>query len=248
MTSQAAPHEITAAAHRGLSHANPLSIGHMKRLVDMAAARRPFTALEIGCGPGSFAVALAERVPVNVTALETNPLFLARVGEIVAAKHLRGSVRFLETDAAHYRGDSVDLAVCIGASQAFGTPREALARLATMIRLGGTLIFAELMWAAEPPAEFLEFMGATPDSYWNMKEAAYEFAAVGLSITAELRASAESWRRYEDAVRRGRLALAATLPREQGQSLRDRAEAWHRAYLRYGRHCLGFAAYVAQHP
>lgn len=183
---------VSAAAHARLPHANPLTVEQMSDLVTKALARAPQTALEIGCGPGTFCTELARRGPVQVTALDPNASFLARAKERAASHPLQGTVTFYEQEAATYKGPSVDLVVCIGASQAFGQPREAVRKATRLLVPGGTLIFADIVWSAAPPAEFLGFLGVAQDLYWLRTEAEAVFAAAGLTIEAELQASADS--------------------------------------------------------
>ena len=240
------PQQLTAAAHARLPHANPLSVEQMNRLVSLALASRPRTALEIGCGPGTFSIALAEQGHLDVTAIDINPTFLDRARHAAAQRVLMGTVSFEQRPASDYRGPEVDLVVCIGSSQALGTPRAAIGRAASLLRPGGTLVFADLIWSSPPPSEFLEFLGCTDDLYWTTETSTAVFARANLGVVAELQASRASWREYEQAVRQGRLALADSLPSEQAQTVRSKAETWFQAYEQYGQHCLGFAACVAR--
>lgn len=52
----------SAAAHRDIPHANPLSAAQLESLAKLVAASEPSTALEIGCGCFGFTahVALAK--------------------------------------------------------------------------------------------------------------------------------------------------------------------------------------------
>ena len=239
------PQQLTAAAHAVLPHANPLSVEQMNRLVSLALYSRPRTALEIGCGPGTFSIALAEQSDLDVTAIDINPYFLDRARLAAAQRALIGTVTFEQRSASDYEGPEVDLVVCIGSSQALGTPCEAVSRAASLLRPDGTLVFADLIWSSPPPDRFLEFLGYTEDLYWTTETSTAIFAQANLKVTAEFQASRVSWQEYEQAVRQGRLALADSLPSEQAQPVRSRAETWFQAYEQYGQHCLGFAAYVA---
>lgn len=237
--------QLSAAAHATLPHANPLSIGQMNRLVALALASRPRSAVEIGCGPGSFAVALAEQIKLDVTAIDSNPYFLDRARLLASQKKLVGTVTFELRSASEYAGPEVDLVVCIGSSQALGTPRQAINRAGRLLRAGGMLILAELIWSSPPPAKFLEFLGTTADHYWPEGSATSVFAQADYRLIEQSHASRASWLEYERAILAGRLALAETLPPDQAQAVRSRAELWFRRFEEHGQHCLGFAAYVA---
>lgn len=238
--------QISAVAHEALPHANPLSVEQMGQLVELAIAKHPRTALDIGCGPGAFSLGLAQRAAIQITALDINPYFLARAREAASRKPLMGVVSFEHMQANEYHGEPVDLVACIGSSHALGTPREAVMRAAGNLRPGGSLIFADLVWTMPPPAEFLAFLDISDDLYWHADDSAAVFAAAGLVVTAEVRASSDSWNAYERTILGARQALAHTLTKEQEDTLRLRAENWFEAYERYGQHCLGFAAYVTE--
>lgn len=237
--------QLSAAAHATLPHANPLSVGQMNSLVGLALGSRPRSAIEIGCGPGTFALALADQTDIAVTAIDINPYFLDRARLAAAQKARAGTVGFELRPASEYEGPEVDLVVCIGSSQALGTPREAINRAGRMLRAGGTLVFAELIWSSPPPDHFLEFLGASVDHYWSADTAASVFTQANYHLTEQLHASRASWLEYEQAVLAGRLALAETLPPQQALSVRSKAELWFQSFMKHGQHCLGFAAYVA---
>ena len=240
--------QLSAAAHKAMPHANPLSVAQMNRLVEIAVAHAPHKALEVGCGPGSFAIALAKDVPVAVTALDINEDFLARARTAAGAESIKGSIYFHNRDAATFSGELFDLVVCIGSSQAFGTPAQAVAYLSTLLRDGGLLIFADLNWSSAPPQEFLSVLGVPEDFYWSKREEMAPFVAAGLSLHHTLRASPESWQSYEEGILTGRMTFAKTLPPAQAEQVRHRAFSWFSAFEKHGCSCLGFDAYVAQKP
>lgn len=236
---------ISAQAHEALPHANPLTVAQMEALIERAARGNPGTVLEIGCGPGSFAIGVATLCEAYVTALDTNLLFLTRARRAAAHRALRGTLTFELRPAAEHDGRLSEVVACLGASQAFGTPREALRRVAALVPPGGRVLFAELTWVAPPPPSFLEFLGVEASFYWSPEEAAEIFDDAGLALEEEWHASRAAWDDYETAVRDGRLACAATLPPNEADTLRARAEDWFRRYETEGRHCLGFTAWSA---
>ena len=56
---------------------------------------------------------------------------------------------------------SFDLALCFGASQAFGRFEQALAALAALVRPGGQVLMADPYWRKEPASDFLAFLIST---------------------------------------------------------------------------------------
>lgn len=240
-------HQVTAAAHQRIPHANPLSEAQMMELADWAVRWQPSTAIDIGCGPGSFSVALAARASVSIRAIDLNAAFLERGKSTARTTLLVGNIEFLERPLQEDEGEPFDLVVCIGSSGAVGSPRDALHRCKELLAPGGTLVFAELAWTTQPAEEFVSFLGIESAFYWLQSEGQQVFAQCGLSLHYQCEASASSWEDYERAVLEGRLKLAASLSADVAESLRSRACSWHRSFEQYGRLCFGFNAYVARH-
>jgi cyclopropane fatty-acyl-phospholipid synthase-like methyltransferase len=201
--------------------------------------------LDIGCGPGAFSINLARRCSAVITAIDVNAEFLERAQRDVLRHRLVGSIDFRNEAARNYTAKRFDAIVCIGSSQAFGSPSEALQICSSMLDTNGTLVFADLVWAAPPCVEFLKFLGIERSYYWRESEPALQFDQAGLVINRQELATRSSWRTYEDAVLRGRLAFAEGRESSEAEQVRSSAQAWASAYDQYGQHCLGFAAYVA---
>ena len=240
-------HHVSAAAHESVPHANPLSVTQMAELADWATRRQPSGAIDIGCGPGSFSVALASRTSVNVRAIDLNPAFIERGKSTARGAILAGKIEFLERALQEDEGGPFDLVVCIGSSGAMGTPREALLRCKRLLAFNGTLVFAELVWTTQPSEEFLAFLGIDSAYYWLQSGGEQVFAQRGLSLDHQCEASRESWEKYELAVLDGRLKLAASLADDAGESVRSRARVWYANFEKHGRLHFGFNAYVARH-
>ena len=237
---------VSAAAHEFLPHANPLSVAQMGALVALVADRCPSTAIDIGCGPGSFSIDLASRVPVSVRAVDSNRAFLARARADAGKTDLVGRIEFIERPLSDHEVGLFDVVVCIGSSGAIGTPRLAIQRCKQLLTPTGTLVFAELVWVKKPPQEFLDFLGVDESSYWSREDGKGVLERCGLTVHQQVEASDESWRIYEDAVLAGRLRFAETLVRDDSEVVRNQAEAWSTMYELHGSSCLGFVAYVAQ--
>jgi SAM-dependent methyltransferase len=237
--------QLSSEAHKHLSHANPLSVDQMHHLLEAVLARQPQTALEVGCGAGEFAIELAKRQNMQVVALDTNPYALARAAAAASATPLLGTVEFRQSPALEYSGAPVDLLVCIGASHAFGAPRQALQTLRSLLKPTGTLVFAELNWATKPSADFLNFLQASEEDYWAVEDGENAFAEAGLQVELAIVASADAWRSYETGLLNGKLEFAKSLPTDRAAEIVEAATTWYRAYEAHGRHFLGFSAYVA---
>lgn len=236
---------MSAAAHRDLPHANPLSTPQFDALVETIAQDLPRNVLDIGCGWGSFAIALAEVCDAAILGIDINSDFLSRATSMSAKRTLIGQIDFREASAAELSRERFDAVVCIGAAQAFGTPLQAIEHCTALLTDAGVLLFAELVWAAEPPREFLDFLGIERSMYWRIEDAERVFERAGLVIRQQEVTSAPSWQAYEDGIHRGRLRFAEKLSASEAAEVRARAANWTSAWQRWGQHCLGFVAYIA---
>jgi cyclopropane fatty-acyl-phospholipid synthase-like methyltransferase len=239
--------QVSAAAHENVPHANPLSATQMAELADWAIRWKPSTAIDIGCGPGSFSAAIAARTSVSIRAIDPNAAFLERGKLTARSTSLVGHIDFVERPLQEHEGEPFDLVVCIGSSGAVGSPREALQRCKRLLALNGTLVFAELVWTTQPSEEFLSFLGIEGGYYWLQSDGEQVFAQCGLSVHHQCAASTSSWETYERAVLDGRLKFAASLAADAAESVRSRARAWYGNYEKHGRLYFGFNAYVARH-
>ena len=118
--------------------------------------RRPWTSV---AGPARLRWAWRHAQPVSVRAIDVNPAFLVRGRATAGSTRLIGTTTFLERPLLDDEGGPFDVVVCIGSSGAVGSPREALHRCKTLMAPNGVLVFAELVWAAEPTEEFVAFLG-----------------------------------------------------------------------------------------
>jgi len=194
---------------------------------------------------GSIAFALAQLCETSILAVDINAEFLARAASLAADRTLLGQVEFRAVAADELADERHDAIVCVGASQAFGTPLEALARCSAMMNPDGTLLFADMVWTAEPTQEFVEFLGTERSTFWLQSDADAAFATAGLRIRQQEVTSASSWQAYEDAIHRGRLRFADTLDAAEADEVPSRAAKWSAAWERWGKHCLGFVGYIA---
>lgn len=240
-------HQVSAAAHASLPHANPLSLSQMTALAQWAVSHHPTTAIDIGCGPGSFAVALATLAPVSVRAIDPNSIFIERGRLLAQSCALVGDIEFLARPLQDDEETKFDLVACIGSSESVGGARQALQYCKTLLNSNGLIVFGELVWMAVPPQEFLSFLGVGRDYYWSQSDSEQVFSELGLSLIHQCDASPSSWGHYERAVLDGRLKLASTLDALAADLLCTRAITWYDHFEKYGKFCLGFTAYVAQH-
>jgi ubiquinone/menaquinone biosynthesis C-methylase UbiE len=105
-------------------------------LVEELGGEAVETALEIGCGPGTWTPLLAERAR-SVLALDLSPKMLEQARHAVTSEH----VRFLQGDAARFEPDTTfDLVMSVRVLEYVPEWREIVARLGRLVSPGGRAV------------------------------------------------------------------------------------------------------------
>jgi SAM-dependent methyltransferase len=150
----------------------------------------------------------------------------------------------LQPDIARFDG-----VLCVGASQALGTPREAPARLARLLAQGGVLMLGEGYWRREPAPEYLALLGATRQELTDHEGNRELGQQAGLTCFHAVETPPEDFERYE---RRYAEAIESWVAANAGDpdagGMLQRIRAWRAAYERWGRDTLGFGLYLFRIP
>lgn len=120
---------------------------------DRPADGRPPHVLDLGCGPGLYAVLLA-RAGLRVTGIDFGPAVVAHAREQAAAAGVAGQVDIIEADLADLAALAPDLPAVDVATFWFGEfhsfpPEQAqrlLADLGSVVRPGGLLVLEHMPW------------------------------------------------------------------------------------------------------
>ena len=226
----------------------PAAVDDLLRPVPLGPASR---ILDVGCGPAASLVRSAARTGGAAVGVDRHPhaarppraaATRAGVGDLVAIKEEN-------FDASVFSTSSFDLILCNGASQAVGTPREAVAALAPLLRTGGHLLLGEGFWERAPDPGYLAFLGAAREDYADFEGTRALAAAGGLLPAADRACTRAEWDAYEDGYAANVERWAAAHPDDPAApAFLDRIRAWRAAYLKWGRGTLGFGLYLFRRP
>lgn len=194
-------------------------------------------ALDIGCGNGS----VLDAIGLAGIGIDFNPTAIQQ------AKARRTSSEFIAGDLQtvlrelHYQPD---LVICLGASQAIGTARQALEAMSKMLRPGGHLLFGDGFWESEPSAEFRELLGGDLGSLEAFEQAGLPYGLVHSRTSVSTQAD---WDAFEDDYHEAMIAWCdAHLEDPDEPAFRERITTWRTWYLADGRGVLGFAMVLFQ--
>jgi len=138
-----------------------------------------------------------------------------------------------------------DAVLCIGASQAVGTPPQALVRLAQLLAPGGALLLGEGYWRCEPTPDYLAALGATADELCDHAGTRELGDEAGLTCVHAVETSFEDFESYERRYARAIEAWVAAHPEDpDAPAMAQRIGAWQAAFRQWGRDTLGFGLYL----
>lgn len=254
----------------------PLSMTKAARLIRLLELPPDAQVLDAGCGTGEFLIRVveitgAQGVGIDVdeaainaarglaTGRQINDRCEFRVARLGAGGAGSGDARDSATDsasgneAAALAADSLDLAICLGATHAFGDGEaaypNALDELARLVRPGGQLLIGEGYWKQPPAAEYLALLGDPPGiSFDHAGNVAFAEARGLIPLYAAVSSEGE-WDHFEWSHRMRIEREAAQHPEDAAiREKRERNRAWRDGYLRWGRTTMGFGFYLFMKP
>lgn len=216
------------------------------------AAADPRVVVDFGCGLGALLRRIAVASPrARCVGVDIDVELLASARKATAAAGLDNRVSFVEADAAGWEGETPDLAMCVGASHAWGSAAAALSALADQVAPGGRVLFADGFWERHPTAAELASMweGTSVEDWADLAGLVDSATAAGLRPLRVEAVERSEWDDFES----GFLAdMESWLVQNPGDpragEIRARADA-HRGYwLRGHRGLLGFAYLTLGRP
>jgi tocopherol O-methyltransferase len=125
-----------------------------RRILDRLVAEAPEHALDLGCGAGSSALWLAERLAVRVTGITLSPLQARLARELAAQRGLQERCRFLEGDfCGPFPADRVQAAYAIESFSHASSPKGFFARMNELLPPGALLLVCDDFLTHAIPAE-----------------------------------------------------------------------------------------------
>ncbi|MEM8925355.1 MAG: methyltransferase domain-containing protein [Actinomycetota bacterium] len=191
-----APPERSALFDAGaaaLTHNAPLGRDRAGELVRFLGAANPLSAVDLCCGRGALATALAAHRPqTSVVGVDLDETAIAHARQ--AAAHARSVARpRFEVGEATAWTEPVDAAVCIGGAHAFDGPGPLLAHLASVVP-GGRAVIGDGVWQGRPDAWCRETFGRLPDGVDPLVTLAQEH---GWRVSEASVASLDEWDAFE---------------------------------------------------
>lgn len=237
----------SALAHRDHVFCSPLSSEKVDRVLGLLELSPGQRVLDVGCGKAEMLVRLVSRFGARGVGVDLNERFLEEANAKAAVKVPRQSIELLHTSihSVPAPAESFDVAVCVGATHAFGGYRATIAALQRLLVPGGRILLGEGYWKREPDPGYLEVLGATPGEYTDHAGNVSAGLDAGLIALYSCVSSEDEWDHYEGLYARAIERYAIAHPDDpDSPEMLQRIRRWRAAYLRWGRETLGFGLYL----
>ncbi|MBI5168267.1 MAG: class I SAM-dependent methyltransferase [Candidatus Eisenbacteria bacterium] len=241
----------TTIAHRDRALLGPVgdrACDAMLAAAGLAAAATPADVLDIGCGKGEWLVrALVGTPEARGTGIDPNHAFVADAARRAEAAGVAGRVTLVTSafEPALVADRAFALAICTGASHAFGTYEQALRGLRRLVGDGGAAIVGTGFWRRTPDPGYLAAFGGSEDEMTALEETAALAEANGWRVSARHVSTLEEWDDYEHGYAARVREWVAAHPEDPDAPLfARRIESWAGAYERWGRDTMGFVTFV----
>ncbi len=234
--------------HRQHILCNPMNLEKLDRLIGLCQLPKGASVVDIASGKGEFVIRLAERYGVTGTGVDISKFCVADAEKRLSERAPDAGLSFKQMDGADFKPEkpeSCDLVSCIGADWIYGGYKPMLKALLAMAKPHGWIIVGEPYWLKDPPAEYLDAIGAKPDTFDTHAGNVVVAEEMGLQLVYVLHSSLDDWDEYECLQWH-----AADLYAHANSDDRDVPELLHRvaeektAYVNWGRETLGWAIYA----
>jgi SAM-dependent methyltransferase len=234
--------------HRHHTIMNPVNEEGLEHVYDLLELKRGARVADIGCGKGEMLIRLAEKYHVKGVGVDKSPYCIREAAESKRKRLPRADLKFLEMDGSQYnpeKGESSDLAMCVGATWIYGGYRNTIKALAGMTKPFGFVMVGEPFWRKTPSQEYLKSQGLTSDAFDSHHGNVAIGESEGLRPVYSLVSGEDDWDMYEGLHWYAAAEYAITNPEDPDlEELQARVSSERESYLRWGRETLGWAVYL----
>jgi hypothetical protein len=225
-----------------------MSVEKLDELIALLRLETGARALDVATGKAEFIIRLVEAYGVEGVGIDLSPYCVSDAREKHRERVPDAQLTFLEMDGADYapqEPESFDLVACIGASWIYDGHRGTLEALKGMAAAESWVVVGEPYWRQEPPAAYLDAIGAERGAFGTHVENVEVGQELGLEPVYTVVSNEDDWDRYEGLQWYAATAWAREHPDDPDvDEVLKRVRGDRESYLRWGRETLGWAIYV----
>lgn len=221
---------------------SPLSDQRAAELIHTLQPLEGARVADLGCGWAELLLRIAVAEPtITAVGIDINGDTIGRGRANASERDLSAQVELIAADVSRWQPDtSLDVAICIGSSHAWGDTAAALDALRAMVCPGGRILLGEGFWMLPPSQAALAALeGDHLETLAGLVDIA---VAHGLRPLAISQASADEWDAFESRYALGWERRLLEHPHDPAaDELRAQSDEHRRRWLHGYRGSLGFA-------
>jgi SAM-dependent methyltransferase len=234
---------FTTIAHTGLTILNPIGSEKLDAALERLELSPGARVLDVGCGKAEALARLAERQGVSGIGVDPNPEFLRDA----VRRHSALDLRLGEIGEQEFAPHSLEAAICVGSTHAFGDYAGALASLHPLLRPGGSALIGEGYWKKHPEPEYRALLDAQESDFTDLVGLASRAREAGYALRWSAVADDAEWDAYENTYAANVERFVREHPDDpDATEMTARIRRWHDGYRKWGRDTLGFGLFVLQ--
>ena len=237
----------------GLTHIdhtvmNPMSLQKTSELIDVLNLKKGELALDIACGKAEFLCNVVEQYRVKGIGIDASPYTYAEAVKNVRARGFTKDIELHNMDGTAFEAKTLyHMSSCVGGSWIFQGHRGTLAALSKMTKPAGLVLVGEPFWRKEPHNDYLKMTGIEREQHGTHMGNVATGDELGLSFLYTVVSTEDDWDRYEGLQWQAAERFALANPDDADKDeLLQKVRQNRKAYLKWGRDCLGWAMYLFQ--
>ncbi len=246
----------TFERYRHNLYLSPISSGTLEQLGDRCRLTERSNVLDVACGKGGAALALAEKFRCVVTGVEARVDFAEEARRRAVSGDLDLFVNIIdaEPDALPFDDGYFDLAVMLGSIRPLDLGK-GVPEISRVVRRGGWLALSELVWkpgaSGRAPGPVRDWLGGFgPGGIADLEGRIGQFLEAGFQVESAALEAEEAWESFYAPQARALLEIR----RDYNGSAPERAtlDQWQKELQLFhsggGKEAIGYACYLLRRP
>jgi len=227
---------------------NPIGEAKINEFIDLLDVSGTDTVVDFGGGNGEILLKVISKNNAKGILIDLDSQLIASCKEKASDLVENGKLVLANADAASYlkelKPESIDCAICIGSSHAFGSYLEFVNQVKPYLKPKGVLLVGESYWKKKPNPDYLKVLGSKEaDSMYHYQNIE-EVEKLGMRYLFSHVASVDEWNSWEGGFFLNQELKHAGSTDEGELKALAQIRSFRRAQIKYGRDTMGFGLYL----